>query len=1065
MKYKFFASFLLIFSIVVMPIAPVFAQVGDLTPTPPAPSVAPAPAPSTPPISPTPPAEPTPVVVTPPAPSTPPPIVTTPPPTVTTNTSQTSEATVQAVNTTVTQVITPPADTTGPVIAGVANLSLATHDATIVWTTDELSVSTFEYGTTQSYGSSPTIDTSSLLAHTAILTNLNPGTTYYYCIHARDLAQNLSNSCGHTFTTASQTVVTDSTPPNVSVITVAPITTTGATINFTTDEIGNSRIEYGTDAGYGQGTNLNTTLSLNHSVALSSLTPNTLYHYRIITSDEIGNETITSDETFTTLALSNVGVTSGTSETTTITTVPVQPTQPTQPVQLIQPTQPVQVTIQTPSDTTAPVISGIGTASLGITDATLAWSTNELANSTLEYGTNQNYGTHATIPLSALLSHSATLTGLSPNTTYYYCIHATDLSQNSSNSCPHSFTTDAAPVTIPQTPTDTTAPQISLITVVPIATSTATIGWTTNELATSSLQYGLTTNYGSTVYLAGASALTHSTSLSGLQPNTTYHFRIISTDAAGNTQMSVDETFSTEALPQVSVQTQNQVAPQVVTPVTPQPVVTQVAPQTIPHVTTVLISNIETGAVSTSTVTVTWNTNLPSDSQIEYGNSENLGSQTTLDSTLTTSHSVTIGGLTPNTNYIYKVKSKPLGASVATVSSNVEFDTLNHSIPVVAPANIISVSSGSVSTSGATISWTTDKGATSQVEYGTDTTYGSSSADNETLVTSHSISLGELHSGTTYHFRVKSVDEVGNITFSEDYTFTTVGTTTAGVTSGISTNVPASSTAPLITNEAPTPIVDATGVDGEVVFEINDGNPNTHEDVVIKRDGQVIYEGNSETFTDTNLSNGQTQNYTVYARSSGGSSSGHVDISVAARAGVKQVQFNESGSLASSTPVLHFVKTWKKGDKDIEIEHLQELLAADKDSYPEKYVTGYFGSLTEAALKRFQSKHRLPQTGMVDAATQKELNTVSLSETKLEIPIDFVVFDTDLKRGDQGDAVKNLQQYLIYEGSYKEAIISSYFGNYTHKAIKIFQGKYSISPVSGIVSYKTRHKMQQLVGL
>ena len=83
----------------------------------------------------------------------------------------------------------------------------------------------------------------------------------------------------------------------------------------------------------------------------------------------------------------------------------------------------------------------------------------------------------------------------------------------------------------------------------------------------------------------------------------------------------------------------------------------------------------------------------------------------------------------------------------------------------------------------------------------------------------------------------------------------------------------------------------------------------------------------------------------------------------------------------------------------------------------------------------------------------------------MNIPTDYVVFDTNLKRGDEGDAVKDLQQYLIYEGSYIEAIMSGYFGNYTHAAVKKFQSKYGITPVSGFVGYKTRHKMQQLVGL
>lgn len=93
------------------------------------------------------------------------------------------------------------------------------------------------------------------------------------------------------------------------------------------------------------------------------------------------------------------------------------------------------------------------------------------------------------------------------------------------------------------------------------------------------------------------------------------------------------------------------------------------------------------------------------------------------------------------------------------------------------------------------------------------------------------------------------------------------------------------------------------------------------------------------------------------------------------------------------------------------------------------------------------------------------MNTISHSETKLDIPTDLVVFSADLKYGDQGDSVKDLQQYLVYEGSYNEALVTGYFGNLTKKAVVKFQSKYAIDPVSGYVGYKTRHRMQQLTGL
>jgi hypothetical protein len=433
------------------------------------------------------------------------------------------------------------------------------------------------------------------------------------------------------------------------------------------------------------------------------------------------------------------------------------------------------------------------------------------------------------------------------------------------------------------------------------------INFTTDIVGSARVEYGTTAGYGESTPLNTTLSLNHNVTLSNLTPNTQYHYRVITSDELGNETMTSDEIFTTESITSVGV---GVTIPESVNGNTQQAGVNA----------SVVISAVDTVSISTLAATITWHTDIPSDSQIEYGDSENFGSLSNLSSTLTTSHSVTLTGLAQNTNYIFRVKSKPIDATVATISQNYEFDTLNHSIPVVAPANIVSVSSGSVTNTGATISWTTDKDATSLVEYGLDTTYGSHSDLGSSLTTNHSVSIAGLSSGKTYHYRVKSVDEAGNITFSEDYTFTT---------SGSSYGVQAPHVAHTPEGVAVTPVVDVNGVDSQVVFEINEENSDTVEDVVIERDGEVIYEGTSQTFTDTNLVNGHDYHYAVYSRGGGGSSSGRVNITIAPQAGVHQIQLNESGTLASSTPAFHFVNTWKKGDKDIEVEHLQEILVAD----------------------------------------------------------------------------------------------------------------------------------------
>jgi peptidoglycan hydrolase-like protein with peptidoglycan-binding domain len=60
----------------------------------------------------------------------------------------------------------------------------------------------------------------------------------------------------------------------------------------------------------------------------------------------------------------------------------------------------------------------------------------------------------------------------------------------------------------------------------------------------------------------------------------------------------------------------------------------------------------------------------------------------------------------------------------------------------------------------------------------------------------------------------------------------------------------------------------------------------------------------------------------------------------------------------------------KEGMTDADIKKVQELLATDKEIYPEGLATGYFGNLTKNALMRFQEKHNLSKTGTLDTQTK-----------------------------------------------------------------------------------------------
>jgi uncharacterized repeat protein (TIGR02543 family) len=106
-------------------------------------------------------------------------------------------------------------------------------------------------------------------------------------------------SCTATRTTQQQ----DTIPPVFLSITSSSVTQTGATINWTTDEVSDTQLEYGLTTSYGTITPLDTTLASAHTQTLAGLTAGTTYHYRVKSRDSSGNLGVSADQTFSTVSL------------------------------------------------------------------------------------------------------------------------------------------------------------------------------------------------------------------------------------------------------------------------------------------------------------------------------------------------------------------------------------------------------------------------------------------------------------------------------------------------------------------------------------------------------------------------------------------------------------------------------------------------------------------------------------------------------------------------------------------------------------------------------------------
>jgi hypothetical protein len=484
-----------------------------------------------------------------------------------------------------------PSDITAPTISSVTATAITGTSATISWTTNELSDTQVDYGTTASYGSSTTLNGSMVTSHSQGLTVLTAGTLYHYRVKSRDAAGNLATSGDYTFTT---TAAADTTPPTISGVTSSSISSTGATISWTTNEAGDTQVDYGTTASYGSSTTLNSGMTTSHSQGLTGLTASTLYHYRVKSRDAAGNLATSSDYTFTTTAA---------------------------------------------ADTTPPTISGVTSSSISGTGATISWTTNEAADTQVDYGTTVSYGSTTTLNSTLSTAHAQGLTGLSASRLYHYRVKSRDAAGNLAMSVDYTFTTQAS--------SDITPPVISAVSSSNISGSSATITWTTDEAADTQVEYGTTSSYGSAMPLIASLTTAHSQSLTGLTANTLYHYRVISKDAAGNLAVSSDNTFTTSA-----------------------------RSGTAPVISAIVVS------ITSTSATITWKTDRPSDSAVEYWIGNQTSRRAAVLATLVADHSLTLNRLQKSTTYKLQVKSTDSDANQA-VTPELSFTTTARSAPTL----------------------------------------------------------------------------------------------------------------------------------------------------------------------------------------------------------------------------------------------------------------------------------------------------------------------------------------------------------------------------------------------
>jgi hypothetical protein len=358
------------------------------------------------------------------------------------------------------------------------------------------------------------------------------------------------------------------------------------------------------------------------------------------------------------------------------------------------------------------------------TSADFSWQTDRPALSHVEYGTSSGHYPYSSEEQPApTVEHSAVLTPLTPETTYFYHVVSTDAFGNQAVTDELSF--DTCPL----------RPDIVGTTAEDVAETSFRVVWTTSTPADSRVEYGRNESCDDGAVSLPDLVTSHDISVEGLWFATTYYFRARSVDECGCEVVS--DVLSVTTVPEA--------------------------------VRIIAVSLLD---VTSTTAAIRWWTNVPSTSQIVYGTTPSYGHSSAFEADLTTSHLVVLDGLSPETLYHFRTLSVDAEGREAS-SEDLAFTTE----PADAPQRlsiynvVVHVSEeGTV----ATVGWITNLPSTSLVEYGRDTGYGSSVADSRE-VTQHSVVLNALEPGTLYHFRVASSAGAGIDAVSDDMVLSTQG--------------------------------------------------------------------------------------------------------------------------------------------------------------------------------------------------------------------------------------------------------------------------------------------------
>ncbi len=631
-------------------------------------------------------------------------------------------------------------DIAAPNISAVTVSESQVNYVTITWTTDEISNSTVDYSVSPStaFGSTAT-SASYVTSHSVTVTGLTPGTTYLFRVKSTDILGNVATAnnsgAGYTFTATGGTTISD--------VTKISVNDTTATITWNTSTDSDSYVTYSANADMVTSSRTGSASLVGspyeHRVTITGLTPGTRYYYFVESTD----------------ASANYAKDNNSGSYYTFTTI---------------------------TDTKAPVISAVSVPVTGREAAVVVWTTDEPATTKVEYGSNSTVYSNSTDLDSTLTTfHTASISGLTNNSQYYYRVRSADSAGNITYSGESDFTTNSNQFVVSfiyggaDVP-DKTAPKISNIKIKDIKPFGATVTFETDEDCLAFIDYGgdsskLDHTYGKLTYSRNIEM-----KLDGLQMGKDYVFKIKAVDKSGNTTTSDQQTFTTTFLTESGIQIKDAA--------TFQKEIQDAIESALPSLVPPFVSTPKVTEVTDTSAKITWRTNVKSYGSVGYVDDKEYDAKAinpypneaadTLNKTI--DHEINLVNLKPDTKYHVMAR----GFSIPGVTGS------SADITFLTEAPSIQATIGSVGNDSFRATWFTAEPTTSVVEYKNLKTGELNQKSSDSKVSSHDIKVDNLTPGTSYSVSVYGYNEKGNkVSITESIRITTSIDTTAPVISSL----------------------------------------------------------------------------------------------------------------------------------------------------------------------------------------------------------------------------------------------------------------------------------------